>query len=341
MKIFICGGGTGGHFFSGVAIAEEYLLRHPNAEVVFVGTKSGIEGRAKLEDSRMQKRFIPAKGFKRRGVLAQMTALFYLLGGLLMSAVFLLQERPQLVVGVGGYASFPTVFVAVLLKLFFGWKILVVDQNSSPGLANKILRLFPVEAYCGFPAKGFQLVNLPVRERFKAAAAAAESFRWPPERVLILGGSQGARGLNQKWRLILPLLKESGLAIRIVHQTGAADEASMREIYQELGFEAEVFAFSDRLHDYFAKADLVICRAGAMTVFEALAFRRPCIFVPFPGAADDHQLHNALSVQPSSWVIPESDFSWARLEPLMRSQQPSLPSRRSDSVTSWDDVLQA
>jgi len=139
--------------------------------------------------------------------------------------------------------------------------------------------------------------------------------------------------------LILPFLKESGIKVRIAHQTGMADEASMREIYQELGFEAEVFAFSDRLQDYFARADLLICRSGAMTVFEVLSFQRPCVFVPFPGASDDHQRLNALSVQQSSWVVNESEFTWARFEPLLRSTQSAIPSRQTDSVVSWDEIF--
>lgn len=339
MNVFVCGGGTGGHFFSGVAIAEEFLLRNPQAEIVFVGTRSGIEARAKLDDPRMRKLFIPARGFKRRGLQAQIIAALYLLGGLAMSAFFLIRERPKLVIGVGGYASFPTVFAATLLRWLFKWKVVVVDQNSSPGLANKVLSKMPLLAFCGFPAKGFQLINLPIRQKFKEIAAQAESFRWPPERILIVGGSQGARGLNQRWRLILPFLKDSGLRVRIVHQTGAADEASMREIYQDLGFEAEVFAFSDRLQDYFARADMLICRSGAMTVFEALAFQRPCVFIPFPGASDDHQRLNALSVQQSSWVVAESEFTWARFEPLLRSTQPAIPSRKADSVVSWDEIF--
>jgi len=341
MKIFICGGGTGGHYFSGVAIAEEFLIRFPQAQVMFVGTRAGIEGRVRLDDSRMKQVFIPARGFKRRGLMAQLAALGYLVGGILMSLFYLIRERPRLVIGVGGYASFPTVFTSVLLKWLFHWKVVVVDQNSSPGVANKVLSRMPVSAYCGFPAKGFQLVNLPIRQRFKEVAAHSEAFRWPPERILIVGGSQGARGLNHRWRQILPLLKESGLSVRIVHQTGTADEAAMREIYQDLGFEAEVFAFSDHLQSYFAKADLIICRSGAMTVFEALAFRKPCIFVPFPGAADDHQRKNALSVQSPQWVVAESEFTWARLEPLLRAHQPSLPDRQPDSVVSWDQILRA
>jgi UDP-N-acetylglucosamine--N-acetylmuramyl-(pentapeptide) pyrophosphoryl-undecaprenol N-acetylglucosamine transferase len=328
VDLIVCGGGTGGHFFSGLALAEDYLKFCPEAKILFVGTKNGIEARHTLTDSRMSVKFIAAKGVKGKGLSAKILALLYMIYGFFQSLKLLFEYRPKLVFGVGGYASVPTVFAAIVSQIFGGWKVGILEQNSSAGLANFIFSKLTKRAYAAFPCDGFQLVDLPLRTEFMTKAGQARSPQWPPKTIFILGGSQGATGLNQRWIQILPELKKLGRDFRFIHQTGIKDAEAVKQAYQKLNFQAEVFSFSNEMPKYYDAADLMICRSGAMTVFEVMAFKRPCIFVPYPSATDDHQTKNALSVQDSQWVIAEKDFDWEHLEKLLNAPEGSIPHRR-------------
>lgn len=339
MNIFVCGGGTGGHFFSGVAIAEKFLSRYPEAEVVFVGTIHGIEARTKLDDPRMQTVFIHAKGLKGKGLKQRILGIFSLILGFLQSFYLLIRWRPKMVIGVGGYASAPTVFAAMLLRFLFRWKVWVIDQNSSPGLVNRIFSRMPLMAYCAFEFKGFQLVDLPLRKSFEESARNKRAFDWPPKKILVLGGSQGARGLNERWKMIVPELKKKIPGLKIFHQSGVSARDDLNQFYLEQSVDAEVFSFSDQLYRYYDQADLVVCRSGAMSVFEVMKFGRPAVFVPFPAAADDHQTKNALAVQNSAWVLKESDLDWNHLKALIESPNPAVPFRTEENSTSWDRIL--
>jgi len=339
MNIFICGGGTGGHFFSGVAMAEKILDRNPSAKIIFIGTKNGIEGRTKLEDPRMKVLFICAKGLKGKGLGQRLLGVGYLLLGFLQSLGLLVRYRPKMIVGVGGYASAPTVFAGFLLRWLFRWKVWVLDQNSSPGLVNRIFSRLPLLAYSAFEFPRFQLVDLPLRRAFEQAAAHPQKAHWPPKKILILGGSQGARGLNEKWKEVAPEVKKLIPDLQIFHQSGLSAQKELNEFYLSQGISAMVFAFSEKLYEFYDQADLIVCRSGAMTVFEVMKFKRPAIFVPFPAAADDHQTKNALAVQNSNWVIPETEFKWAKLRQLLESQTPSIPHRISENLTNWERIL--
>lgn len=338
-RFFVCGGGTGGHFFSGVALAELFLKLHPEGDVFFVGTRYGIEARYELKDSRMKKLFILSKGVKGKSILDKILALCLIFCGIFQSIGFLIRYRPTIVAGVGGYASAPTVFAAVLLRWLFRWKVFVLDQNSSPGLVNKIFSRFPLNAYCAFPFKGFQLVDLPLRQSFLESANQRRPSSWPAQTILVLGGSQGAKGLNDRWIGLLPQLKQAFPNLKVLHQTGKSDEDRVRLAYQSVGLVAEVFAFSDDMPRLYSASDLVVCRAGAMSVFEVLAFNKPAIFVPFPKAADDHQTKNAQSVQVSDWVLSEQQLSWDRLYALLNRESPAIPARSSRPDRDWTQIL--
>lgn len=338
-RLFVCGGGTGGHFFSGVAVGEKFLDLYPHGEVYFVGTRYGIEARYELKDSRMKKIFILSRGVKGKSLTKKISGLLFIFLGVLQSLWFLIRYRPQIVMGVGGYASAPTVFASIFLRWLFRWKVAVLDQNSSPGLVNKVFSRLPVLAYCAFEFPHFALVDLPLRKSFLDRASKRRSFEWPPKTILIVGGSQGAAGLNERWIKILPELIKAFPGVKFTHQTGKSDEEKVRRAYEGLGLTAEVFAFSDELYRFYDQADLVICRSGAMSVFEVLAFARPAIFVPFPRATDDHQTKNALSVQSPQWVVAESALTWERLKPLLDSRNPSVPNRDSQSLEPWEKIL--
>ncbi len=339
MHLFVCGGGTGGHFFSGLAVAEHFLKLCPQGKVTFLGTPYGIEARVPLTDQRMKLRFIHAKGFKGKSLVNKMKGLLFLIWGVLESFYILIRERPSIVFGVGGYASAPTVVAALLLRPWGKWKINILDQNSSPGLANRFLSKFHVNAYCAFPFKGFQTVDLPIRVSIEEKAQQVREYQWPPQCILLMGGSQGSRGLNQGWKNIFPSVLQTFPKIRIIHQTGTRDYQEFQDFYKNFSVEAQVFEFSNEMPQYYEQADLLICRAGAMSIFEVMAFKRPAIFVPFPFAADDHQKLNALSVQKADWVIPEQDFNWEHIRPLLNSPQPSLPQRQLPAEIDWQSIL--
>ena len=338
-SIFICGGGTGGHFFSGMALAEKYLQVFPDRQIVFIGTRYGIEARTPLPDARMQIRFIHAKGLKGKGLLSKILGAFFLAAGVFESVLLILKHRPRVVWGVGGYASAPTVAAAVLLKPLLGLKVGVLEQNSLPGMVNRLFSRFPVLALSGFEYPNFQVVDLPLRAHVEERAAQVKPAAWPPQNIFILGGSQGAAGINKAWCELLPELKKKMPSVHVFHQTGAKDKDAVEKAYQSAGISAEVFAFSTDMPLFYEKTDLMVCRSGALTVFEVMAFQRPCVFVPFPKAADDHQRKNALAVQVSDWIIDEKDLNWARLKVLLESQKPAIPKRKTSAHVEWGDIL--
>ncbi len=300
LTVIIAGGGTGGHVYPGIAIAQEIRRRDPAGRIIFLGTARGLETR-----------IVPAEGFplelievralKRVGWRAQLSALLLLPRTFLAVARLLRQYRPGLVIGVGGYASGPVVLVAALL----GIPTLVAEQNAWPGFTNRILARFVDAAAVSFAeAQRFfgaraKVTGNPVRHEFFALPDLPERGADEPYHLLITGGSQGAQAINEAVVGALPLLRAAGCRITFTHQTGrlaAEAEEMLTRAYAEAGYDAAVRPFLDRMVEEFHQADLVICRAGATTVAELAAAGRPAILVPYPFAADDHQRHNALAV---------------------------------------------
>ncbi len=358
MKVFICGGGTGGHFFSGMAVAEEILDDHPDSQIHFIGTRWGIEARVSLPDSRMQLHYISAKGLLGKGMISKGLGVMAFVRGFVESFFLLHRLQPDLVLGVGGYASAPTVAAALVRRGVWSFfikpvkllckpvdkmvsknnpRIGVLEQNSYAGLSNRFLRRLGAVALSAFPQAGFQTVNLPIRKTLRVAASKARAHSWPPKVIGVVGGSQGARGLNQAVMNLILARRLDFSEIAFVHQTGKRDEEELRQFYRQQGLEAEVFAFSDQMALFYERADLLICRAGAMTVFEVMAFRRPAIFIPFPAATHDHQTKNALSVQNSNWVVAEPEATPERLCALIRATEGSLP--QSSHSTPWQSLV--
>lgn len=323
-RILIAGGGTGGHFFSGLAIASKWLELHADGAVILVGTSRGIEARTVIDDARYSKYMIASRGFMGKGAFDKLVALLWMAFGVIQSLRILFLERPQLVVGVGGYASAPTLVAAILLRVFLPHRIWLIEQNSHVGVVNRLLRRFVHRAFTGFSAPGFESVQLPIRneEAYKNVAAPRD----PRQKVLILGGSQGAKGLNNAWLQSLKDLGELRNHFSYLHQTGPHDEARVREAYQEMGLRAEVFAFVADPVSVYRESDLIVCRAGAMTIFEVTATKRPCVLVPFPHAAEDHQTKNALAVQKRDFVISENELCAERLAKILQGEVPALVS---------------
>jgi len=337
----MCGGGTGGHFFSGLALAEKILDIYPEKKIIFVGTRLGIEASHEFLDSRMSLQFISSQGLKGKAGLQKLAGLAAISMGVLQSFALLLRYRPVLVVGVGGYASAPTVFAAWILSLIGCSQVMILDQNSSAGLANRLFSFLPgIRAYAAFDLPRFQTVDLPVRQKIEKAAKRAGPVNWPPKALFILGGSQGARGLNARWlNEILPNLQRDFPNLKYIHQTGAKEVDEVRSQYLHQRASAEVFAFTHEIEKFYERADMMICRSGALTVFEVIAFRRPAVFVPFPAATDDHQYKNAVGVQTSNWVLREENFTWKSFEKILKSAEPSYAFRSAEKGKPWREIL--
>ncbi len=297
----IAGGGTGGHFFSGVAIAEAVLERFPGDRVTFVGTRHGIEARWS-ERHRHDVRTIDVTGIKGRSAAARAAAVARLPRALWQSLAILRDVAPSMVIGVGGYASGP-VLVAARMR---GTPTAVMEQNSVPGFTNRLLSRVVDQVFLGFPdaASRFpagdpRFVGNPIRldmvRRLTATDPAADGADGDGRfHLLVFGGSQGAHSINLAMvEAVASWDRDLRERLSLVHQTGAADLDAVRSGYAEAGFEADVRPFIDDMAAAYRRADLVVCRAGALTVAELTICRRPAVLIPFPHAIDNHQEINA------------------------------------------------
>jgi UDP-N-acetylglucosamine--N-acetylmuramyl-(pentapeptide) pyrophosphoryl-undecaprenol N-acetylglucosamine transferase len=296
MKLLIAGGGTGGHLFPGVAIAEELKARDPSAQVRFVGTARGIEARV-LPELGWDLALIEVSGLKTVGGWGKLKGVLRLPKALWQARRAVKAFRPDAVIGVGGYASGPVVLMARLN----GRPTAICEQNSIPGMTNKLLgrvvrRVFLAfdESRRFFKAAKVVMSGNPVRRELaaKLVAAAGEPRGDGPPAVLVSGGSLGAVAVNDlASAALIALAKTRPLAI--VHQTGATDVERIAAHYRAAGVEADVRAFIKDMASEYAKADLIVCRAGATTVAELAIAGKPAIFIPYPFAADNHQELNA------------------------------------------------
>jgi UDP-N-acetylglucosamine--N-acetylmuramyl-(pentapeptide) pyrophosphoryl-undecaprenol N-acetylglucosamine transferase len=293
MKVVIAGGGTGGHLFPGIAVAEELKAR--GHQVTFVGTARGIEARVCPQEG-WPLELIDVAGLKGGGALGILKGLFRIPRAFFQSISILRRIAPDLVIGVGGYASGPMVMAAALT----GYPTAILEQNSVPGITNRILGRV-VRAVFGafdaakkhFPAAKYRLVGNPVRKRVRdSLTGGAEG-----EALLVVGGSQGAHAVNELVADAMILLKAEGMAPRLVHQTGNADLVVMQKKYMEAAIEADVRAFIDDMATAYRGCALAVTRAGASTLAELTALGVPAILIPFPFAADDHQTVNARELE--------------------------------------------
>src|SRR5579863_2596271 len=288
MRAILAGGGTGGHVIPALAIADQ-LKKSYSAECLFIGTARGIENR-----------LVPAAGYplklvrvgalKNVSLTTRLKTAFDLPRALWDAGRMLNEFAPDVVIGVGGYASGPAMLAAVVKHI----PTLAFEPNVVPGFANRMVAKFVSGAAVHFEetAKYFrhaEVTGVPVRQAF---------FEIPAKRsatptLLVFGGSQGAHAINEAMFRCLPELRRQAPGIHIIHQTGERDYNDALAAYRGLGESAEVSKFIEDMPAAFARADLVVCRSGASTVAEITAAGKPAIFVPFPRAADDHQRVNA------------------------------------------------
>ncbi len=296
MKMLLAGGGTGGHLFPAVAIAEQWLQQDENAEVRFVGTAKGLEAKL-LPKLGLALETIDMVGLVGRGLSGALQVLPKLFRSLRQSQRILQQFKPDIVVGVGGYSSFP-VLTAAWLK---GIPFIVHEQNAQFGLSNRVLARFAQrvcvslpESAAGLPQQKVVVTGNPLRQEVAGLSSALP----PAGKLLVFGGSRGAHAINQLMVEALPLLRRMGVDAAVVHQTGQADQAQVTEAYRAAGeTRVEVFAFIDDMATAYRNAQLVVSRAGATTIAELCACGRPALLIPFPHAAADHQTANAAAMQ--------------------------------------------
>lgn len=321
-NVIIAGGGTGGHIYPGIAIARAMTKLHPDIAVTFVGARGGLE-----------EKIVPREGFPLRlvevgklhksvGLKARLKTILALPIALWKSAIIVRELKPVAVLGVGGYASGPLVLMAKLL----GCRAVIWEPNAYPGLTNRWLARIVDECLLVFREAARHLrgrkvteSGLPVRATMRPAPPdPARVSR--PLRILVFGGSQGARALNET---VSRAVTEGGdwlEGVELIHQTGSLDWPRVQQSYSNAPRTVQAFEYLHDMDERYRWADLVVCRAGASTVAEICACEKAAVFVPLPTAADDHQRKNAeaLAHEGAAELILQKDFTPARLKDLVR-----------------------
>jgi UDP-N-acetylglucosamine--N-acetylmuramyl-(pentapeptide) pyrophosphoryl-undecaprenol N-acetylglucosamine transferase len=304
-KLFLmAGGGTGGHVIPALAVARE--LRSRGHDAFFVGTERGVEARI-VPPAGFKLEFIRVGGIKNLGVLRKISSVFQLVAE---TATQLFTPRPTAVFSMGGYVAGPPVLAALLRKI----PVVVMEPNAVPGVTNRWIAHFVHRALLSFqetvrffPPGRTEITGLPVRAEFFQIPAKSSSGTFT---ILITGGSQGSRTLNEAARASWALFAKANLPVRFIHQTGLPTFEQIHREFTSTGLTGEVSAFIQDMPAAFAEADLIICRSGAGAVAELAAAGKPSVLVPFPFAADDHQLRNAEAFQKAGAAVLFLDREW-------------------------------
>ncbi|MCF6154164.1 MAG: undecaprenyldiphospho-muramoylpentapeptide beta-N-acetylglucosaminyltransferase [Candidatus Brocadia sp.] len=325
MKVIFAGGGTGGHLMVGLSTAEEIHSRFHEAEIIFLGT-----------DKKFEKRCVEQKGFQYRQIRAKKWGksckhIFPFIGtmfaGIVESFFVMRKCNPDIVVGLGGYASVAPVIVAKLL----GVPSVLLEQNVIPGKANRFLARLVDEVYCHWrgPIKWFnkakvvRVTGTPIRKDilFSQRSRSAEKFGLSPSKktLLITGGSQGAQAINETILKCLPKLEALSNDLQIIHCTGEYGYEVAKAAYAQTKIDAFVCSFLDDMGAAFSMADIIICRAGATTIAEITAIGIPAILVPYPHAADNHQYWNAMELVSNGggYLLPQLDLTPEKIVELV------------------------
>ncbi|MDR3451686.1 MAG: undecaprenyldiphospho-muramoylpentapeptide beta-N-acetylglucosaminyltransferase [Rhodoferax sp.] len=346
----VMAGGTGGHIFPGLAVAQ--ALRERGWRVHWLG------GRGRPGQPSMESQLVPPRGFafesidfsgvRGKGVSTLILLPLRLLKAFWQSLQVVRRVKPDVVVGLGGYITFPGGLMSVLL----GKPLVLHEQNSVAGMANRVLARVAARVFTAFPnvLKKARWVGNPLRVAFTCQADPKTRFagRSGPLRLLVVGGSLGARALNEVVPQALALIPEAQRPV-VTHQSGAAQIDALRANYARAGVTAELTPFIDDTARAFADADLIVCRAGASTVTEIAAVGAAAVFVPFPSAVDDHQTGNAnfLVAQGGGWLVPQSELSPGRLAQMLQKMERStlmeraLQAKKMQKIDATDDVVTA
>lgn len=299
MRVIVTGGGTGGHLFPGIAFATGMQRRVMGCKVMFIGTKRLLDQQT-LVDYDFELASITCMGLKGMGLINRIKSMLQLPGAVWEAKRIVQRFAPDLVFGVGGYVTGPVLLAARLCNV----PLCIHEQNSVPGLANKVLGKFVDRIFLSMPCKYHfspkktVLTGNPVRQEIIKAAGEKKPREKKQITLLVLGGSQGAHRVNYLvMDAVATLGIEQGDNLRLIHQTGVADEEIVESHYTKLGVRAEVKAFFRGMAEVYSEADLVVSRAGATTLAELAVMGLPALLIPYPYAADDHQKTNALHYQ--------------------------------------------
>ncbi len=317
IRALIAGGGTGGHIFAGIAIAEEMQKRWKGAKVLFVGAKSGMESKI-LPQCGIDYRLIDSLGIKGKNISQMIKGMAKVPGSLFGALKIVRNFRPHVAVGVGGYSSGP----AIVSAWMTGVPSVILEQNLYPGATNKILSGFAryvalnfkgSEKY--FPSGKTFCCGNPVRKNLSLTGKETALEKWGLKSdlftFLVFGGSQGARSLNELMPSAFSLLKKEGRKFQVIHQTGERDFDAVKKSYGDKGLEVVIEPFLNNMSDAYGAADFVISRAGAATLSEICACGKPSMLIPFPFATNNHQEHNGryMETEGAAVMMRESEAS--------------------------------
>jgi len=321
MRLIIAGGGTGGHIFPALAIAEEFEAQGTDNQALFIGARAGLEAEL-LKDKNVK--LIRGGKFSGMGRLNKIKGLGESLIGVFQAISIIREFKPQVILGVGGYVSVPVVIAGFLMRK----KIAIQEQNSYPGLANRFLALLSDRVFLSFaPAKKFFrftkegkfiVAGNPLRRKLVEELKSNETEDKKGNstfRILVVGGSQGAKRLNQLMMEALAYLEEIREKIKVVHMTGAHLSEELKQAYRQKRVKAEVKKFIEDIGKEFKQADLVISRSGAGAIFELAMAGKPGILIPYPYSANQHQVLNAryLTDQGAGLMFLEKDLDAKKL----------------------------
>ncbi len=320
--ICIMAGGTGGHIFPGLAVAEELIKR--GETVHWIGSKHGLEGRL-VPEKGIQIHYLAVRGLRGKHGLQRFTGPIRLGVSVIQALILMLRLKPSVCVGFGGYPAGPGGIAAKITKV----PVVIHEQNAVAGMTNKYLAKFASKVLTAFPdvIEGAECVGNPIRPEIDSVGRQRIADGHQPSdttRVLVIGGSQGAKSLNEQLPEKLKAVA-SQFGIEVTHQTGVSGKDQVDDQYQALDLDATVVAFISRMDEAYREADVVVCRAGALTVSELASAAMPSVLIPFPYAVDDHQTKNGQQLQSAgaAVVVQEKDLDIfvAKLSDILRAPE--------------------
>jgi len=353
-KVILAGGGTGGHLFPALAIAEGIKKKYPDSQVYFMGTKKGLEAKI-LPERGYKLYYLSVRGLKRGLNLSIFKAIFFLMKSMLEAMKILKQLKPEIVIGTGGYVSAPAVLAASLMRI----PAFIQEQNSFPGITTRILSLFAKKVFLAYDEskkyfwvkKKLKVTGNPIRpEIFKAdKISAMKKFNLEPNKktVLILGGSQGASAINKA--ILDELNSSTEFNFQILWQSGEKDYQKMKENLKNKKTTVQVFNFIEDMSSAYAACDLIISRAGAISLSEITGCGKPAILIPYPYATAEHQKYNAQVLEKNGAAVMIEEKNLEKMKPLSlasellkdetKLKQMSQNSRNIGKPNALNDIL--
>ena len=327
MSIVMTGGGTGGHLTIIKAVKEELL----NEELIYIGSTKG-QDRAWFEKDKqfLVTYFLPTQGVVNQGFLGKFKSIFMLIKATIKARKILKEAHAKVVFCVGGFSAAPTSFAAKTL----GIPLVIHEQNAAVGSLNKLLRSYST-AFISSYEESSPIKAYPIKKEYFEKTRIREEIKT----VMFLGGSQGAKAINELALQLAPTLKKKNL--KIIHQAGERNIEEVQKAYKVLGIEAEVFGFTTELSSFMEQADFAIARSGASTLWELSAMACPTLYIPYPYAAGDHQFYNAkfLVDQDVAWIMRESELDVEKVIELL-DENMRKKSEKLQAMIEKDGALQ-